>query len=110
MRFAAAQLLAYVEDGLYLRNARQANGIAARIAAGLRDLSGVTLLAPVEANEIFLQLPAAVMDGMEADGVRFFRRPGNIARFVCRFDATPGEADALLASLRRHLDAKGSLS
>jgi threonine aldolase len=110
MRFAAAQLLAYVEDGLYLRNARQANGIAARIAAGLRDLSDVTLLAPIEANEIFLQLSAAVMDGMEADGVRFFRRPGNIARFVCRFDATPGEADALLASLRRHLDAKGSLS
>jgi len=65
----------------------------------------VTLLAPVEANEIFLQLPAAVIDGMEADGVRFFRRPGNIARFVCRFDATPDEADALLASLRRHLDA-----
>jgi threonine aldolase len=103
MRFAAAQLLAYVEDGLYLRNARAANGIAARIAAGLRDLPDAVPLAPVEANEVFLQLPAAVMDGLEADGVRFFRRPGNIARFVCRFDATPEEADALLASLRRHL-------
>jgi threonine aldolase len=107
MRFAAAQLLAYVEDGLYLRNARQANAIAERIASGLRDLQGVTPLAPVEANEIFLQLPAAAMDGLEADGVRFFRRPGNIARFVCRFDATVEEADALLASLRRHLNAKG---
>jgi threonine aldolase len=103
MRFAAAQLLAYVEDELYLRNARAANGIAARIAAGLRDLPGIEPLAPVEANEVFLQLSAAVMDGLEADGVRFFRRPGNIARFVCRFDATPAEADKLLASLRRHL-------
>jgi len=103
MRFAAAQLLAYVEDGLYLRNARQANDIAARIAAGLRDLPGVVPLAPIEANEVFLQLPASVLDGLEADGVRFFRRPGDIARFVCRFDATPAEADALLASLRRHL-------
>jgi threonine aldolase len=104
MRFAAAQLLAYVEDELYLRNARAANGIAARIAAGLRDFPGVVPLAPVEANEVFLQLPAAVMDGLESDGVRFFRRPGNIARFVCRFDATAAEADGLLASLRRHLD------
>jgi threonine aldolase len=103
MRFAAAQLLAYVEDGLYLRNARQANAIAARIDAGLRDLPGATPLAPIEANEIFLPLATAVMDGLEADGVRFFRRPGNIARFVCRFDATPEEANALLASLRRHL-------
>jgi threonine aldolase len=105
MRFAAAQLIAYVEDGLWLRNARQANDIAARIAAGLRDLPGVAPLAPVEANEVFLQLSAATMDGLEADGVRFFRRPGNIARFVCRFDATSAEADALLASLRRHLAA-----
>jgi threonine aldolase len=108
MRFAAAQLLAYIEDELYLRNARAANGIAARIAAGLRDLPGVVPLAPVEANEVFLQLPAAAMDGLESDGVRFFRRPGNIARFVCRFDATAAEADGLLSSLRRHLDAKGA--
>jgi len=103
MRFAAAQLLAYVEDGLWLRNARQANDIAARIAAGLGNLPGATPLAPVEANELFLRLPGAVMDGLEQDGIRFFRRPGDIARFVCRFDATPAEADALLASLRRHL-------
>ncbi len=107
MRFAAAQLLAYVEDGLWLRNARQANEIAARIAAGLRDLAGAAPLAPVEANELFLRLPVPVMDGLERDGVRFFRRPGDIARFVCRFDATHAEADALLASLRRHLAAAG---
>ncbi len=103
MRFAAAQLLAYVEDERWLRFARQSNAIAARIAAGLADLPGATPLAPVEANEIFVKLPARVLDGLERDGVRFYRRPGNIARFVCRFDATPAEADALLASLRRHL-------
>jgi threonine aldolase len=103
MRFAAAQLMAYVEDGLWLTMARQSNAIAARIAAGLRDIPQAKLLAPIEANEIFLQLPAKAMDGLEGDGIHFYRRPGGIARFVCRFDATPSEADALLASLRRHL-------
>ena len=103
MRFAAAQLLAYVEDGLWLCNASQANAIASRLAAGLRDLPGVAPLAPIEANEVFVKLPVAVMDGLEADGIRFFRRPGDIARFVCRFDATADEADALLSSLQRHL-------
>jgi len=107
MRFAAAQLLAYVEDGLWLRNARRANEIAARIAAGLDAPAVAALLAPVEANELFLRLPVPVMDGLERDGIRFFRRPGDIARFVCRFDATHAEADALLASLRRHLAAAG---
>jgi threonine aldolase len=60
------------------------------------------LLAPVEANEIFLELPSIGMDGLEADGIQFYRRSASLARFVCRFDATEAEADALLAALRRH--------
>jgi threonine aldolase len=103
MRFASAQLIAYVENGLWLEMARASNAVAARIATGLAALPGARLLAPVEANEIFLELPSAVMDGLEADGFQFYRRSASLARFVCRFDATEAEADALLASLRRHL-------
>jgi len=105
MRFASAQLLAYVENGLWLEMARASNAIAARIAAGLAALPGARLLAPVEANEVFLELPSAVMDGLEADGIQFYRRSQTLARFVCRFDASEAEAEALLVSLRRHLPA-----
>ena len=103
MRFASAQLLAYVENGLWLDMARASNAIAARIAAGLAGIPGVRLLAPVEVNEIFLELPGAVIDALEADGFGFYRRSKTLARFVCRFDTTEVEADALLAALRRHL-------
>jgi len=103
MRFAAAQLLAYVEDELWLRMAAAANALAQRLAAGLSRIPGVELLAPVEANELFLRLPGPVIDGLERDGIRFYRRPGNIVRLVCRFDATAAEADAVIASLRRQL-------
>ena len=103
MRFASAQLLAYVENGLWLDMARASNAIAARIAAGLAGIPGVRLLAPVEVNEIFLELPGAVMDALEADGFGFYRRSKTLARFVCRFDTTEAEADALIAALRRHL-------
>jgi threonine aldolase len=103
MRFASAQLLAYVENGLWLDMARASNAIAARIAAGLAGIPGVRLLAPVEVNEIFLELQGAVMDALEADGFGFYRRSKTLARFVCRFDTTEVEADALLAALRRHL-------
>ena len=103
MRFASAQLLAYVENGLWLEMAGASNAIAARIATGLAAIPGARLLAPVEANEIFLELPSIVMDGLEADGVQFYRRSASLARFVCRFDATEAEADTLLKSLRRHL-------
>ena len=103
MRFASAQLIAYVENGLWLDMARASNAIAARIATGLRDLAGVRLLAPVEANEIFLELPSTTMDALETDGFQFYRRSRSLARFVCRFDTTEAEADALVAALRRHL-------
>jgi threonine aldolase len=103
MRFASAQLLAYVENGLWLDMARASNAMAARIAAGLRAIPAVQLMAPVEANEIFLGLPSALMDALEADGFQFYRRTRSLARFVCRFDTTEAEADALLAALGRHL-------
>jgi threonine aldolase len=103
MRFASAQLIAYIENGLWLEMARASNKAAARIAAGLREIPAAQLLAPIEVNEIFLQLPGAAMDALEGDGFQFYRRGKTLARFVCRFDTTEAEADALLAALRRHL-------
>jgi threonine aldolase len=103
MRFASAQLIAYVENDLWLEMARASNGIAVDIAAALRDIPAVRLLAPVEANEIFLELPDGTMGALEHDGFQFYRRSPTLARFVCRFDTTEAEADALAAALRRHL-------
>src|SRR5271165_832023 len=101
MRFASAQLMAYVENGLWLDMAGASNAIAARIAAGLGDTSAARLLAPVEANLLFLETPAATLDALERDGFQFYRRSRTVGRFVCRFDTTEAEADALVAALRR---------
>ena len=103
MRFASAQLLAYVENGRWLDMARASNAIAARIATGLAEITNARLLAPIEANEIFLELPDRVMDLLEADGFGFYRRSKTMARFVCRYDASEAEADALVSALRCHL-------
>ncbi|HWD59009.1 MAG TPA: beta-eliminating lyase-related protein [Stellaceae bacterium] len=105
MRFASAQLMAYIENALWLRLAGQSNRAAARIAGGIAGVPGVQLVAPVEANELFLELPVGAMDALEADGFQFYRRSATLARFVCRFDVTDDEADALAASLKRHCAA-----
>jgi len=102
MRFASAQLMAYIENGLWLNLAAQSNAAASRIAGAIEGIPGLKLLAPVEANEIFLEMPAGVMNALEADGFQFYRRSATLARFVCRFDVTDAETDALVASLRRH--------
>ncbi len=105
MRFASAQLMAYVADGLWLKLAQASNAAAARIAAGIGEIAGLRLIAPVEANELFLELPSAVMDALERDGFQFYRRSPTLARFVCRFDVTEAEADALVAALKRYCAA-----
>ena len=102
MRFASAQLMAYIENGLWLRLAQASNAAAARIAAGIEGVPGLRLMAPVEVNELFLELPGPAMDALERDGFQFYRRSATLARFVCRFDTSDAEADALIAALRRN--------
>jgi threonine aldolase len=101
MRFASAQLIRYVEDGLWLDLARRSNAAASRIAAALESEPGVRLVAPVEANEVFVELPPAAMDVLEKDGLRFFRRGPRLARFVCRWDTTDAEIRALTTGIAR---------
>jgi threonine aldolase len=100
MRFASAQLLAYVEDRLYLRLAAKANAVAARLGAGLAALPDVRLVAPVEANLVFLNLPALAINRLAASGLQFARRGQEVIRFVARFDSTEQEADEVIALVR----------
>lgn len=100
MRFASAQILAYVEDDLWLRLAAGANEAAARIAAGLSSIPGVTLLAPVQANELFIEMAPAALDALERAGILYYRRAPRLGRFVCRWDTSGAEVDALLTAIK----------
>ena len=105
MRFLAAQMDAYLTDGLWLRLAANANAMATRLADGLNEIPGAAFRTPVEANEIFVSLPGAVVDGLEADGFGFYRWPDadpNLIRLVTAFDSKAEEVDALLAAAYRH--------
>ena len=103
MRFFSAQLEAYLADGLWLRNAAQANRMAALLAAGLEALPGARLRHPVEANEVFIELPEAVIAALEAAGAGFYRWGGagsSCLRLVAAFDTEPGAVAKLLAAAR----------
>ena len=102
MRFASAQLMAYVEDDLWLRLAARANAAAARLAAEVRAVGQAKLLAPVEANELFVELAPAALDALAEDGFLFYRRGSRLGRFVCRWDTTEEETHALGQAIARH--------
>ncbi len=105
MRFLSAQLEAYLAGDLWLRNARHANRMAARLAEGLKALPGAELRHPVEANELFVELPDPVIRGLQADGFQFYRWDNEesvVIRLVTAFDTTPDAVEAFLATARRH--------
>ena len=107
MRFASAQIMAYVDDDLWLRLARQANAAAASIARRLAPLAAIRLIAPVQANELFVELPSAqALEGLQEDGFLFQRRGHRLARFVCRWDSSEIECGALVAAIGRQVVAE----
>ncbi|OWT68823.1 MULTISPECIES: low specificity L-threonine aldolase [unclassified Achromobacter] len=103
MRFSAAQLMAYIDNGLLLQLAGQANALAARLGRELSALPGAELVAPVQANLVFLRLPQAAIDKLAEAGVRFARRRGGIIRLVTRFDGSQEEVDAMVTLTRAAL-------
>ncbi len=106
MRFLAAQWDAYLANDLWRRNARHANAMAARLAAGLSVLPGVKLEHPVEANELFVRMPHAMIEGILAQGFMFYRwePEGTLVRLVTAFDTDPGAVEAFLAAAACHAD------
>jgi threonine aldolase len=108
-RFIAAQLEAYLADDLWLKLARHANAMADRLAAGLAR-AGLCPLWPVEANEIFVALPAAVDQRLKAAAASYYPwstdslpdgivipRDAMMVRLVTSFATTSEEVDCFLA-------------
>lgn len=94
-RFLAAQLLAMVEDGLWLANGRAANEAAAEIAGSV----GERLMHPVEANELFVRLSADERQALRGQGFGFYDWGADAARFVTAWDTRQEDATALARAL-----------
>ncbi len=94
MRFASAQLIALLEGDLWLRSARHANAVAARLADAVRALDGVALSQPVQANAVFAVLPAGAADRLRATfPFHDWDRTTGEVRWMCSFDTTPEDVD-----------------
>jgi threonine aldolase len=96
-RFLSAQMLVYLQDDVWLANARRANQLAQELGNGLAALKGVKLSHPVEANAVFASMPRKTFEAVQAAGAEFWEYPvaGTAEKDVhCRFVlswATPAE-------------------
>jgi threonine aldolase len=107
MRFMSAQLVAYLEDDLWLRNARRANAVATRLSEGLSAIPGVRMLHPVQANELFVVMPEGMVAALLAEGFGFYRWSSRVEgddtviRLVTSYATDPAAAEAFIAAAAR---------
>lgn len=95
MRFMAAPWLGMLRDGAWLRHARHANARATQLAQRLSGMPGLQLVAPTEANAVFAKIPETVAKGLLQRGWRYYTFIGNAARFMCSWDTSIADVDAL---------------
>ncbi|WP_033069168.1 threonine aldolase family protein [Thalassospira australica] len=88
-RYLAAQLLAYLEDDLWLRNARHANQSAVALAQSLENMGAKPAFRP-EGNELFIHMTDELAQTLRDGGIVFRNWPSlgaDAYRFVCAWNS-----------------------
>ena len=107
-RFLSAQMDAYLTDDLWIRLAAKANAAADRLAKGILQVPGASLLHPVGANAIFASWPRKGHRAAQEAGAKYYHWPFDqsmdgpaeetiSARLVCNWATTDAEIDQFLA-------------
>jgi threonine aldolase len=94
-RMMAAQILAMLEDGLWLDNARAANAAAQTVAKAAPQ----RLVHPVEANELFLSATDEEAEKLRAQGFDFYEWGTGQIRLVTSWDSQPQALDRLTSAI-----------
>ena len=95
MRYVAAQFEALLEDELWRRSADHANAMAARLAAAVGTLPGVTVTQVVQANVVFAILPPGVAEALQREwGFYTWDEHTGEVRWMCSWDTRPEDVDA----------------
>lgn len=100
MRFVSAQLIALMENDLWLQSASHANAMATRLRAAVEKIPGIQLTQKTESNAVFAVLPPGIADELRKL-FRFYewnQATGEV-RWMCAFDTTEADVDAFVAAL-----------
>jgi threonine aldolase len=99
MRFLAAPWVGLLESGAWRRNGEHANAMARSLEAAVRDVPGVRVLYPVQANAVFVQLPPTWGEALHQRGWHFYTIAGG-ERLMCSWDTQPEDIAAFGKDLR----------
>lgn len=98
MRFLAAPWIGMLQSGGWLERARHANRSAALLEERLRQIPGIELMFPRQANSVFVRMPPTLLNGLQGLGWRFYSFIGaGGARLMCSWATTRDEIEAFVS-------------
>ena len=104
MRFIGAQFHALLNNDCWKRNASHANEMARFLAAELRKIPQVQITQSVDANGVFVKIPAEVIPRLQQE--QFFyvwTEKISEARLMCSFDTKKENVEKFVAKLKQLL-------
>ena len=108
-RFLAAQIDAYLIDGLWLEMATSANAAAAELTQALKSSPNVTLMHEPEGNMLFPRFPRAAHRRLHDAGAMYYLWDGTLdgdpdemvgARLVCDWSCRAEDIDRFVGLIR----------
>ncbi|MBU1346239.1 MAG: low specificity L-threonine aldolase [Alphaproteobacteria bacterium] len=98
-RYLAGPFLGMLESEAWEGGAAHANLMAQRLAAGIATRSAYVLAHPVEANAVFVRMPARAHAKLNALGWACYRFDDGSVRFVCSWATDEAAVDELIAAV-----------
>jgi threonine aldolase len=100
MRLMTAPWTGLLDGDVWLRNARHANAMAQRLSQGIAKVRSSRLIAPVQSNGVFVELPPSIQSKLREQGWRFYTFLGDTGcRLMCAWDTTAETVDRFTADL-----------
>lgn len=110
MRFLAAQWVGMLKNGAWLKHATHANKMAELLESKLRNIPGVKILFPRQANSVFVELPQSVIEALHSRGWMFYTFIGQGGcRFMCSWDTTEQDVIDFSNDIAELMNAKASI-
>ncbi|WP_458700321.1 threonine aldolase family protein [Sulfurospirillum sp. 1307] len=100
MRFISAQWLGLLENDVWLKNAKHANEMAKYFASSVEDIAGVSVVNPVDANEVFLKFKPEIEVELRKRGWIFYAFIGDSNRFVFSWDSHKNRINELINDIK----------
>ena len=101
MRYIAAQFGAYLDNDLWRTNALHANRMARQLYRAVKDIPGVEVTQPVQANAVFARIPGALIPVLQEHYFFYiWDEETDEVRWMCSFDTRQEDIDGFAALLR----------